>query len=40
MVNSNKHLSVSSDSIPPVPDALQSEKWPVNGLSPEDDTPK
>lgn len=35
MVESNKHLSVSSGLIPPVPDALQSEEWPVTGLSPE-----
>lgn len=43
MVDSNKHLSVSSGLIPPVPDALQSEQWPVTGLSSEDaegDTPK
>lgn len=41
MVDSNKHLTVSSGLIPPVPDALQSEKWPVTG--PEDaegDTPR
>lgn len=43
MVDSSKHLSVSSDPVPPVPHALQSEKWPVAGLSPEGaegDTPK
>lgn len=31
-----QQASVSYDLVSPVPDALQSEKWPVAGLSPED----